>query len=155
MIKKIRVDHRLLHGQVAFSWVHALGVDCIVIANDKILKDQMALMAIKMAKPVGVKLVVKSIDDFIDSAKSGITDKYKMFVITENIVDACKIAEALGIQKINLGGTKAQPEKRQISQAIFLTNDEEELIMDMVTKGIVFEVQMVPGDKVTNVKELL
>ena len=34
MIKCLRVDHRLLHGQVAFSWTSALGADCILIAND-------------------------------------------------------------------------------------------------------------------------
>ncbi|MFQ7536893.1 MAG: PTS sugar transporter subunit IIB [Clostridium sp.] len=34
MIKMLRVDHRLLHGQVAFSWTGYLGVNCILIAND-------------------------------------------------------------------------------------------------------------------------
>jgi Phosphotransferase system, mannose/fructose/N-acetylgalactosamine-specific component IIB len=34
MIEMLRVDHRLLHGQVAFSWTSTLGADCILIAND-------------------------------------------------------------------------------------------------------------------------
>ena len=33
MLVGLRVDHRLLHGQVAFSWTSALGADCILIAN--------------------------------------------------------------------------------------------------------------------------
>ena len=28
MIKLLRVDHRLLHGQVAFSWKNAVEADC-------------------------------------------------------------------------------------------------------------------------------
>lgn len=32
MIKKLRVDYRLVHGQVAISWSRALGVDCILVA---------------------------------------------------------------------------------------------------------------------------
>mgnify|MGYP000803729213 CR=1 FL=1 len=31
MIKLLRVDHRLLHGQVAFSWKNAVEADCILI----------------------------------------------------------------------------------------------------------------------------
>ncbi|BDQ50876.1 hypothetical protein EfsSVR2281_26870 [Enterococcus faecalis] len=39
MIKLLRVDHRLLHGQVAFSWTQGLGADCILIANDDVPKN--------------------------------------------------------------------------------------------------------------------
>ena len=60
MIKCLRVDHRLLHGQVAFSWTSALGADCILIANDDVMKDELRKTTIKMAKPQGVKLVMKS-----------------------------------------------------------------------------------------------
>lgn len=37
MITLLRVDHRLLHGQVAFSWTQYVGADCILIANDSVL----------------------------------------------------------------------------------------------------------------------
>ncbi len=36
MITLLRVDHRLLHGQVAFSWTQYVGADCILIANDSV-----------------------------------------------------------------------------------------------------------------------
>ena len=47
MIKCLRVDHRLLHGQVAFSWTSALGADCILIANDDVMKDELRKTTIK------------------------------------------------------------------------------------------------------------
>ena len=34
MIIGTRVDHRLVHGQVAFSWISAIGANCILVAND-------------------------------------------------------------------------------------------------------------------------
>ena len=40
MIKLCRVDHRLLHGQVAFSWTNELSADCILIANDAVYIDE-------------------------------------------------------------------------------------------------------------------
>lgn len=57
MIKLLRVDHRLLHGQVAFSWKNAVEADCILIACDAVMKDDLRKTSIKMAKPSGVKLV--------------------------------------------------------------------------------------------------
>ena len=52
MIKLLRVDHRLLHGQVAFSWKNAVEADCILIACDAVMKDDLRKTSIKMAKQV-------------------------------------------------------------------------------------------------------
>ena len=40
MILKIRIDDRLLHGQVAYSWKSALSYDAIVIVSDSAAKDE-------------------------------------------------------------------------------------------------------------------
>lgn len=81
MIKLTRIDHRLLHGQVAFSWTKFLESDCILLASDALVKDELKMSAMRMAKPTGVKLVMKSIDDSIKALNSGVTDKYKLFII--------------------------------------------------------------------------
>ena len=62
MIKLIRVDYRLLHGQVAVSWTSTLGVDCLLLVSDTVKGDQLRLNALKMAKPAGVKVVIKSLE---------------------------------------------------------------------------------------------
>lgn len=63
MIKLLRIDHRLIHGQVAFSWTQELGADCILLANDDCVTNQIRRTAISLAKPTNVKLVVKGIED--------------------------------------------------------------------------------------------
>ena len=57
MIKKLRVDYRLVHGQVAISWSRALGVDCILVANDEVAKDEMRQSMLRISKPQGIKLL--------------------------------------------------------------------------------------------------
>ncbi|HBS2988405.1 PTS sugar transporter subunit IIB, partial [Klebsiella pneumoniae] len=54
MITLLRVDHRLLHGQVAFSWTQYVGADCILIANDSVPGDELRKTTIKLAKPPSV-----------------------------------------------------------------------------------------------------
>ncbi|MDD7280440.1 PTS sugar transporter subunit IIB [Floccifex sp.] len=155
MIKLLRVDHRLLHGQVAFSWKAHVDADCILIANDSVVKDDLRKTSLKLAKPAGTKLVIKSIKDSIDSINSGVTDKYKLLIVVESIKDAYELIKNCGIKKLNLGGTKATSETRNISKAMNITPKEEELLKDLVGIGCDVEIQMVPDDPAIKVEKVL
>ena len=58
MITLLRVDHRLLHGQVAFSWTQYVGADCILIANDSVPEDELRKTTIKLAKEGANKFLI-------------------------------------------------------------------------------------------------
>ncbi|MNC15736.1 PTS system mannose-specific EIIAB component [compost metagenome] len=148
MITLMRIDHRLLHGQVAFSWTQYVGADCILIANDSVPGDELRKTTIKLAKPPSVKLVIKNIDDSIEAIKSGVTDKYKLFIVVESVDDAWRIASAVeGINSINLGGIKAKEGARNISKAINLLPDEIDQLSQLVDKGVEIEIRQVPNDR--------
>lgn len=40
MIQVLRVDDRLLHGQVAVAWTRHYKVDVILVANDHLITDK-------------------------------------------------------------------------------------------------------------------
>ncbi|MDR1550688.1 MAG: PTS sugar transporter subunit IIB [Hungatella sp.] len=156
MIKMVRVDHRLLHGQVAFAWTKNLGVDCILIANDEVAKDTLRMGALRMAAPSGVKLVIKSIEDSVANIKAGKTDKYNLFILLESIEDAYRLTEEVPeIKFINLGGIKAAPDKRQISKAIFVSDKDCDLLRKMNDKDVKLEIRMVPDEKPLNAMDLI
>ena len=46
MIKLVRVDHRLVHGQVAVSWFNSLDVNTIFVVNDDVAHDDLSLIHI-------------------------------------------------------------------------------------------------------------
>lgn len=147
MILLLRVDHRLLHGQVAFSWIQNLGADCILIANDSVVNDELRKTTMKLAKPQEVKLVIKNIEDSIQALKSGVTDKYKLFIVVESVEDAYKIAsEVDNIKQINLGGVKARENSRNISKAVNLLKEEENLLKELQSFGIEIEIRQVAND---------
>lgn len=148
MIKFLRVDHRLLHGQVAFSWTQYVGADCILIANDNVPNDELRKTTIKLAKPPSVKLVIKNIDDSIESIKSGVTDKYKLFIVVESVTDARRIVNAVeGIKSINLGGIKAKEGSQNISKAINLLPEEIVQLQQLIDSGVEVEIRQVPNDR--------
>lgn len=148
MIVLTRVDHRLLHGQVAFSWTAHLSADCILIANDDVANDETKKTIVKLAKPSGIKLVIKSVEDSIKAINSGITDKYKLFIVAQNIDDAYKlISNVSKIQSLNLGGTKFEEGKESISNAIFVTTREKEELNRLIQNGVDVYTQQVPTSK--------
>ncbi|KAF1299441.1 PTS sugar transporter [Enterococcus sp. JM4C] len=156
MILLTRVDHRLLHGQVAFSWTQGLGADCILIANDDVPNNEIRKTTIKLAKPQGVKLVIKTVEDAIEALKSGVTDKYKLFIVVESIEDAYKLSAAYPeIKQVNLGGIKSKEGARSIGKAVNVLPEEEELLKKMVDAGVYVEIRQVPADKKVEVTEVL
>lgn len=156
MILLTRVDHRLLHGQVAVSWISSLGADCILIANDELTKNDLKKTTMKLAKPAGVKLVIKNIEDSIKAIISGATDKYKLFIVVESIEDAFKLSKAIPeIKQINLGGIKAKEGSRNISKAVNILPEEERLLNKMLKQNVEIEIRQVPNDKKIFVQKIL
>lgn len=66
MIVQVRVDDRLIHGQVALVWTKELNASAILVANDGAAKNEVAQMTMKMAIPSGKKLLIRSIKDSIN-----------------------------------------------------------------------------------------
>lgn len=155
MIKLFRVDHRLLHGQVAVSWYGAVGADCILIANDDVPKDPIRKASIKMAKPSGSKLVMQSIDRSIESLNSGITDKYHLMIIVESINDAYRIISKMNNKPkvLNLGGTKETSETRILAPSVNTNSKDEKQLKEIIEQGIKVEVQQVSTSSIKVVKE--
>lgn len=149
MINFLRVDHRLLHGQVAVSWFNALDVNTIFVVNDAVAQDDFRKTAIRLAKPEEAKLVMKSVDDAIEAINSGVTDKYKIFVVVESVGDAYKLIQQTGskINNLNLGGTKQREGTTNFSKAINLTEEEVTELRDLKQSGVYVFIQQVPNEK--------
>ncbi|EBY1779876.1 PTS mannose/fructose/sorbose transporter subunit IIB, partial [Salmonella enterica subsp. enterica serovar Anatum] len=103
---------------------------------------------IKMAKPPAVKLVIKNIADSIEAIKSGVTDKYKLFIVVESVADAYRLARELpDIKSINLGGTKVREGSQNIAKAINLLADEMTQLRELAADGVEIEIRLVPNDR--------
>ena len=65
MIKLLRVDDRLIHGQVATTWTKTLQADSIIVANDEVIHNELQIIALKLAVPAGMKVAIRSVEDAI------------------------------------------------------------------------------------------
>ncbi|WP_316828681.1 PTS sugar transporter subunit IIB [Pedobacter miscanthi] len=156
MIKLTRIDDRLVHGQVAFTWTPSLGIDCILVANNKVVKDEFQKMTLNLAKPSGIKLLIKSVADaavFLNDERS---KPLTILVLINNVKDAATlVAEVPEITSVNLGGLRSKDGSKLISKAFAVNEDDIEIIRELLDNGIELEVRQVPTDHKRLVKELI
>jgi len=156
MVKLTRIDDRLIHGQVAFTWVPALGIDCLIVANDRVAKDEFLKTTLNLAKPAGIKFFIRTIYDAITLINDPKSQPFNILLIVESVKDAHAVVSGIPeIRSVNFGGIRSKAGSRLVSKAIALTEEDITLSRDMLTKGIELEVRQVPTDYKLSVESLI
>ena len=73
MIKFVRLDYRLLHGQVVFSWTGHVGAQRIIVVDDDAANDEMKKSALLLSKPAGVRVNIFTVDKAIAKIRNTTT----------------------------------------------------------------------------------
>ena len=161
MIKALRVDERLIHGQVAMAWTRDLGVHGIVAANDEASVNEMQKMTLKMAVPEGIKCIIKSVQESINLLNNPKAANMKILVLTKTVKDALTLYKQVeGIEYVNIGNagrfTSGDGTERTIlCRSVSLTNEELECLKELVELAPDTAMQMVPSDEKKLVSEAL
>ena len=159
MIILVRADDRLIHGMVAVSWTSAIKPETILVANDAAAGDSFKAATMKLAKPAGVKLIIKTRDDSIKALNNPINERKKIFLVTETVEDACYIWERVkGIAKLNIGtaGVNKKPGEEYIPTLpqVFMTRKEFECAKKMADAGVEVFAQITPSQDRMNFKDI-
>lgn len=145
MIKLVRIDYRLLHGQVVFAWTRALDIDHIIVANAKAAADAFITMSLNLAKPAGVTLDIATVEQAAEKLNSGKLI-IKVMVVLGNTAETLALVEKVpGISAINYGGLPQKEGARQFGKAIYLTEEEIAHSRVLKEKGIRLEMRQVPA----------
>ena len=147
MIVILRVDDRLLHGQVAFSWLNLLGPDAIVIANDEVMTN-------KMAKPTGVKMSIRSLKGGIDLINDERVRDLKLFVVVKTTEDALALINSIHehISLVNIGGLSNRTKgNNKIVKGVYLSDQDIINVKEIMKKVDKVDVRIVPTDPNKNI----
>lgn len=145
MIVQLRVDDRLIHGQVAVSWTAHLGADTIVVANDLASTDKLMQSAFRLAQPSQTTLSIKSVRGAILVINNPKYESRKIFVVCADPEDALRIAhECPAARSVCLGGVRQRGSRRRVSPQVFLDDEDMAAIEGLVDLGAQVTLQSVP-----------
>ena len=131
MIKVLRLDERLIHGQVANEWSRKLGVDAIVVANDNAATNDLVATSLRMAAPGDKKVVIKKVDDAINILNDPKAEGLSIFVVCDNPADALKLVKGVkGIPYLNVGNFGRigidKISRKEYTSNLYASDDEDE-----------------------------
>lgn len=160
MIDMIRVDDRLIHGQVALLWTKQLGINRIIVANDKVASSQLQKNALLMAAPEGVKVAIVPVDKAIKLVHDPRANSLKILMIVNNISDLKKLVESVKscgkVDLANYGRISGDINKmKKITSTVYLTSDDEKMVNEIIKKADNFVYQPLPTDKPEKIVDLL
>lgn len=148
MIKLFRIDHRLLHGQVVFSWSKALNITRIIVVNDETANDEFKKMSLNLSKPNGIQLNIFSVEEMLKKMPKVEILKDNILVIFGNTKDALTFCQHYSkVTEINYGGITKKEDSIQYGSAVFLDEAERADSKALKELGIRLTIQQVPTSK--------
>lgn len=160
MISMIRIDDRLVHGQVAVKWSKQLGIGRIVVVSDKIAGNEIQVSALKMAAPPGVKVAVLSLEKAVAILNDPRSKELKILVVTNDPKYVAELLPQLQEQPhLNManygriGG--ALSDKKKITETVYLSEADTVYLTNIFELGQDFTYQPLPDDPQLSLKELM
>lgn len=150
----LRVDDRLIHGQVVAGWARPLGIESIIIASDKISQDEWACNAYQLAVPEDIEFSCVGIKQCITIFNK--QNKKRVMIIVESVQEAHNLlSEGLEIKEINIGGLGYKEGKREIAPYIYLSSKDIESVVNLYRLGVKVIGKQLPNSPTIDVVKML
>lgn len=146
-LKLVRVDDRLIHGQVVAVWLRAVGADRIVIVDDKTARDDFLKDVLLLAAPQGTPVEVYTVAEGAARVAELAASSTGTFVLMRTPLTALKLRE-MGVQfdVLNLGGLGAGAGRKPLYKNISATDEELAAMRSLEAMGTRVEIRIVADD---------
>lgn len=155
-IEIIRVDDRLIHGQVAIGWTRSRGINTILAIDDATAKDRMQCQLMKMATPPGVTPYFLTVEDAVEKILKDTYKNKKVMILVKGPAELSALLDkGIAMSEVNIGNQRSGENKIQLASQMFATKEELNLWKQISDKGVKLYAQGVPGGAYLNVNEAL
>jgi mannose/fructose/N-acetylgalactosamine-specific phosphotransferase system component IIB len=145
----VRVDNRLVHGQVLEAWLPALDAHGILVADDEAAGNVLARSAMALAIPPGVNFEVLRVPAAAELLRPGGKGPQarRTLLLLRDVRDAVALHDAgVPIPQLNVGNVHFGAGRKQVSASVFLDAAELEALDKLARAGTQVEVRAVPSE---------
>jgi PTS system mannose-specific IIB component/fructoselysine and glucoselysine-specific PTS system IIB component len=141
----VRVDDRLIHGQVVVGWGRELQSDLIVLADDEVAANEWEQELYCMGAPVGMKVEFTTVEDAAGSVDRWAHSDCRTIILVSDIGSLERLCNgAPSIRKVNLGGVHNEGDRHQHLPYLFLSDAEVVQLRSLAKRGIDITAQDLP-----------
>lgn len=152
----VRIDDRLVHGQVVEGWVPHLRADLVLVASDSAAADETQSLLMRLALPESVELSVLSLLEAARHPALRGAFAGRALVLVPGPREALKLLEeGAAFDQVNVGGLHYTVGRVQLGKAIFLSEEDKVALREISRRGARLEGRALPGDKELDLLELI
>lgn len=155
-IVNVRMDERLIHGQVAGIWAPSLHTQRIIVINDEAAADTLQKSSLRMAAPTSMRLSVLPVESAAKNIRSGKYGKQRLFLVFKNPTDVLRYLKAGGkLTHVNVGNMSYKEGSKDITKSIKVLDEEIDVFESIAAMDINVTAQLVPNDPVIDFMDKL
>jgi PTS system mannose-specific IIB component len=156
VIALVRVDNRLLHGQILETWIPKLGIEEVVVADDEAAASELARAAMTLCVPPELPARIVSVREV---AWPALAAKKGLVLVLLRDVAALALARGAGLgpeqaRRVNLGNVHFAPGRRAVTPSLFLSADELETLRGLAAAGFDIEARAIPSETPVGMGEI-
>jgi mannose/fructose/N-acetylgalactosamine-specific phosphotransferase system component IIB len=155
-VKHLRIDNRLVHGQVVVSWLQAERANTIIVANDGIAADDFQKTMLLAVKPPHIHELILSVDEALAYVVDPAHANEQVFLLVKEPVDALRLHRGgVGVKVMNVGNMAFATGAKRVSRTIFVTPRDVEAFKALREEGVELTARMMPTDGRNDFMKLL
>ncbi|MBX5484268.1 MAG: PTS sugar transporter subunit IIB [Myxococcaceae bacterium] len=153
MISLVRVDNRLIHGQVVEAWLPHLKVDRVAVADDEAAQNALIRAAMGLAVQPSIEVMIQRVAELPWSRI--VNDDVRTLVLVRDVKDAVEAsARGLALHKLNLGNIHFATGRKQVSPSVYLSPEEVQQLADLAKQGVAVDARGTPNDRAVTFEEI-
>lgn len=155
-IVNVRIDARLIHGQVATMWTRKLNATRIMVIDNEIVKSDVQKMTLKTAVPRGVHLSILTSQGAAKRLKDKKYQGQRVFILVRDPKVLQELVEqGVKLESINVGNMSMSENARQVAKSVAVTDDDQTVFEYLSSQNVDLYHQMVPNDNKQEFMNLL
>ncbi|WP_432736012.1 PTS sugar transporter subunit IIB [Maridesulfovibrio sp. FT414] len=146
----VRIDNRLVHGQIIETWLPYTHARHIIVADDAVAGDDLQQQIMSLAIPQSVSCSFSRVEDLGNKVMS-ISDgrNGSIIILFSSCADVRRALDSgFSFNSVNIGNIHYGPGKKQISPSVALSSDDESCLHYFKGMGIELDFRCVPNDPV-------
>lgn len=152
----VRIDDRLIHGQVVVGWTRSAGVTCILVVDDKTAGDKIQCSLMRMATPAGLKAEFLTVADAAEKlAANGYPNESLMILVKGPRTVLALLDKGVNIPGLNIGNLRSAPGKLKLLSHVYATPEELEDWKELDRRNVRLSAQILPDQGRTDFNQVL
>lgn len=142
-VKFVRVDSRLVHGQILMKWLEIKQIDRVIIIDDDIKGNPFMKGIMRRSLPKKCSLEIWDCREAREFMEAG-DEEVSAFILVRRVAALAFLDRSAVFHEINIASMPFSEGKEKIYEHVYADKEEQKYLRHFINTGTKVYIQMVP-----------